>query len=408
MRLEDHLRSCSQLEQISEGGDDADESGSFEVPSKDDPYEAKIIWMRKTLDSVRVPWMNDSKKLTVNRQHLLQYSHEQLTKFTPYDMHKEFQILFEGEISHDAGGLTKEWVCSLTKVLLSVETELFVQSKTDNISYLINPEWRPDKLSLYHFTGLIFGKAFFESIPVPCHLNRIIFKQLIGEAVTLEDLRFSDLSLFSSLHYIADNDITGILFEKFSVGKAELKPNGSDVAVTNLNKQEYISLRVAYEAYAKVKAPLDAFLEGFYKVVSKELLVCLSFDELELALCGIPFIDVQDWEANTTYRGVYTYKHHVIKWFWEVVSSLSQEQLSNLLLFSTGTSRLPVEGFRAFRTLRGEAARFTIESLGLEFLYPRAHTCFNRLDLPLYKTKPDLESALSYVIENHSAGFGME
>jgi hypothetical protein len=380
----------------------------FESPGKDAPYETKITWLRSALETVRVPWIQESKKLSVNRQQLLQYSYEQLLKFTPHDMHKEFHVLFEGEISQDAGGLTKEWVCTLTTQILSQETGLFVISQADAVSYSINPEWSPAKLQLYNFTGMVLGKALFESIPIPCHLNRTLFKHLVGASISLEDIRFLDYSLYSSLVFASENDITGVLFEKFSVGKTELKPGGLEESVTDLNKQEYINLRVNYEAYSKVKEPLDLFLDGFYKVVPKELLICLDCAELELALCGIPFIDAQDWEENTVYRGVYSPIHPLVKWFWEILTTFSQDQLSKLLLFCTGTSRLPVEGFRALRTLRGESANFTIESIDIDFVFPRAHTCFNRLDLPLYKSKSDLEGSLLYVIENHCSGFGME
>lgn len=405
-RYEGHLANCRQLNDASEDQDSS--IMQFEAPSKDAPYETKVTLLRGILETVRVPWIEDFKKLTVNRHQLLQYSYQQLLKFTPHDMHKEFHVHFEGEISQDAGGLTKEWLCTLTKQILSLESELFLLSQADNVSYFINPENKQDKLHLYNFSGMVFGKALFESIPIPCPLNRVLFKHLVGESITLEDLQFLDFSLYSSLNFVLNNDITGVLFEKFCVSKYELKPGGQSIAVTNENKVEYINLRINYETYDKVKDQIDSILDGFYKVVSKELLECLTFDELELALCGIPYIDVEDWEENSVYRGNYHSKHKVVKWFWEILRTFKQEQLSNLLLFCTGTSRLPVEGFRALRTTRGETAKFTIESLGLEFLYPRAHTCFNRLDIPLYDSKEDLQTSLLYVIENHCAGFGME
>ena len=39
---------------------------------------------------------------------------------------------------------------------------------------------------------------------------------------------------------------------------------------------------------------------------------------------------------------------------------------------------------------------------------PRAHTCFNRLDLPRYPTYEDLKVALDYIAKNDIVGFGME
>jgi len=65
-----------------------------------------------------------------------------------------------------------------------------------------------------------------------------------------------------------------------------------------------------------------------------------------MKLNGLPFIDLTDWEVNSIYKGSYYKNHQVIKWFWEVMKELDQEQLSKFFHFCTGSTRLPVEGFR--------------------------------------------------------------
>jgi E3 ubiquitin-protein ligase NEDD4 len=39
---------------------------------------------------------------------------------------------------------------------------------------------------------------------------------------------------------------------------------------------------------------------------------------------------------------------------------------------------------------------------------PRAHTCFNRLDLPRYPTYGYLKEAMDYIAKNEIVGFGLE
>jgi hypothetical protein len=41
-------------------------------------------------------------------------------------------------------------------------------------------------------------------------------------------------------------------------------------------------------------------------------------------------------------------------------------------------------------------------------LYPRAHTCFNKLDLPTYDSQAELEAYLSIVISTEITGFTIE
>ena len=57
--------------------------------------------------------------------------------------------------------------------------------------------------------------------------------------------------------------------------------------------------------------------------------------ELELLLCGMQEIDVEDWQRNTVYRH-YAPQSKQIQWFWQFVRSLDQEKRSKLLQFVTG------------------------------------------------------------------------
>ena len=51
--------------------------------------------------------------------------------------------------------------------------------------------------------------------------------------------------------------------------------------------------------------------------------------------------------------------------------------------------------------------RFCIEKVGKETWLPRSHTCFNRLDLPPYKSYEQLVEKMTFAIEE-TEGFGQE
>jgi hypothetical protein len=93
-----------------------------------------------------------------------------------------------------------------------------------------------------------------------------------------------------------------------------------------------------------------------------------------------------------------------IQRFWRFVKELDNESRSCLLQFVTGTSRVPVTGFEFLRGSNG-AQKFTIEKWGDTRSLPRAHTCFNRLDLPPYGNYEELKTALIKAIEGYQ-GFG--
>ena len=153
---------------------------------------------------------------------------------------------------------------------------------------------------------------------------------------------------------------------------------------------------------------LGELLKGFYDIIPARLITPFDFQELELLVCGLATIDVNDWRTNTVYQGgIFHADHPVICWFWEVVDSLTHTQQSKLLQFTTGTSGVPVQGFGGLMSFDGAVARFTVENLGAKTppptattrLFPRAHTCFNRISLPLYSSMQQLREFLTLAIE---------
>ena len=63
--------------------------------------------------------------------------------------------------------------------------------------------------------------------------------------------------------------------------------------------------------------------------------------------------------------------------FWKVLREFSQEQRAWFLQFATGTSRVPVEGFKGLVGMRGPQKFCIHRAYGPERL-PSAHTCFNQ------------------------------
>ena len=142
-------------------------------------------------------------------------------------------------------------------------------------------------------------------------------------------------------------------------------------------------------------------------------LTIFDANELELSLCGLPKIDLQDWQANTNYSGLFEVKGKnspPVKWFWEVVTNdFDQEMRARLLQFVTGTSGVPSRGFSVLQGNDGNVKKFTIHGVdSLTYVYPRAHTCFNRIDLPYYKTKAELYERLKQAVTLSGVGFDIE
>ena len=67
---------------------------------------------------------------------------------------------------------------------------------------------------------------------------------------------------------------------------------------------------------------------------------------------GLPDIDVDDLRANTECSG-YSATSPVIRWFWEAVGEMDKQERAQLVQFVTGTSKVPLEGFKALQGISG-------------------------------------------------------
>jgi E3 ubiquitin-protein ligase HUWE1 len=136
-----------------------------------------------------------------------------------------------------------------------------------------------------------------------------------------------------------------------------------------------------------------------------DLISLFDAHELELLISGLPDIDLEDLRANTEYHG-YTSNDQVICRFWHVMRGCSQEEKALFLQFVTGTSKVPLDGFKALQGSDG-VKRFNIHKVqNATHLLPTAHTCFNQLDLPEYGTEDLLRERLLLAIKEGATGFG--
>uniref|UniRef100_H2YXU3 HECT-type E3 ubiquitin transferase n=1 Tax=Ciona savignyi TaxID=51511 RepID=H2YXU3_CIOSA len=164
-------------------------------------------------------------------------------------------------------------------------------------------------------------------------------------------------------------------------------------------------LQVQAPAIHQMEKQTKGFLDGFNEVVPLQWLQYFDERELELMLCGMQEFDVDDWNRHTIYRN-YTRNSKQVVWFWQYIHEIDNEKRARLLQFVSGTCRIPVGGFAELLGSNGPQ-KFCIEKVGKETWLPRSHTCFNRLDLPPYKSYEQLREKLTMAIEE-TEGFGQE
>uniref|UniRef100_A0A182PSX1 HECT-type E3 ubiquitin transferase n=1 Tax=Anopheles epiroticus TaxID=199890 RepID=A0A182PSX1_9DIPT len=375
-------------------------------------YKQKYEYFKSQLQKpTNVPNKIDIK---VRRASILEDSYRVINSVTRIDLLKtKLWVEFEGETGLDYGGLAREWFYLLSKEMFNPYYGLFEYSAMDNYTLQINPNsglCNEEHLNYFRFIGRIAGMAIYHGKLLDAFFIRPFYKMMLQKSIDLKDMEAVDTEYYNSLLYIKENDPSSLMLtfsvdeESFgTTNQRELKPNGADLEVSNENKDEYIRLVIDWRFEARVKDQMQAFLEGVGSLVPMHLLKIFDENELELLMCGIQSIDVNDWKKNTMYKGDYYANHAVVQWFWRAVLSFNNEMRARLLQFVTGTSRVPMNGFKELYGSNGPQL-FTIEKWGTVNNFPRAHTCFNRLDLPPYESYAQLKEKLISAIEG-SQGF---
>ncbi|KAM6171807.1 NEDD4-like E3 ubiquitin-protein ligase WWP1 [Erethizon dorsatum] len=355
-------------------------------------------------------------KINVSRQTLFEDSFQQIMALKPYDLRRRLYVIFRGEEGLDYGGLAREWFFLLSHEVLNPMYCLFEYAGKNNYCLQINPAStiNPDHLSYFCFIGRFIAMALFHGKFIDTGFSLPFYKRMLSKKLTIKDLESIDTEFYNSLIWIRDNNIEECGLEMyFSVdmeilGKVtshDLKLEGSNILVTEENKDEYIGLMTEWRFSRGVQEQTKAFLDGFNEVVPLQWLQYFDEKELEVMLCGMQEVDLADWQRNTVYRH-YTRNSKQIIWFWQFVKETDNEVRMRLLQFVTGTCRLPLGGFAELMGSNGPQ-KFCIEKVGKDTWLPRSHTCFNRLDLPPYKSYEQLKEKLLFAIEE-TEGFGQE
>ena len=344
----------------------------------------------------KIDWTDGCDNIELSRENCLE---ESVEKIEFVDLWRELKISFNGEIASDAGGLYREWFTILIEELEKKEMNLFERSECDEINYIFNRNLNENSdwsFKYFNILGRLIAKSLIDNITINLSFNCLIYKLILGEKINFEDLKNIDTSLYTSLlsmknmkpEELASMEIYYSIQYQNDDGQViteELIPGGNNIKVTDIN--DYIEKRINH-LVSKSQILIYHIQEGLFSFIPKEILCSINSSEFELLVCGQPFIDVNDWNKNSIYKGDYNKNHKLVKWFWDEVYKLSQEDLRKLLQFSTGTSRVPINGFKKLESNRGEIAKFCLNSVAYnenkKNNYIRAHTCFNRLDVPIF------------------------
>jgi ubiquitin-protein ligase E3 C len=358
------------------------------------------------------------------------------------------------EAGIDGGGVTKEFLTSITTEAFNPEKLLF----TENSQHALYPnptsvevhkemlrllghsddteehrESVRDLLQRYEFLGRVVGKCLYEGILIDINFASFFLSKWAlfgghnnaskesGYKASVNELRDLDEELYQGLmslkHYPGDVAEWGTYFAvnntitlpngQTKTMEHNLIANGSNTLVNRGNRLVYMAKVAQYRLSVQSHLQTSSFLTGLSSIIQPSWLNMFNQKELQTLVGGAATpLDISDLRAHTTYNGVYEIgtdglEHPSIQLFWSIMLELPDAERRKVLKFVTSTPRAPLLGFGSLNP------RFTIRDAGDdEKRFPTASTCVNLLKLPRFRSKEALRERLLYAV-NSGAGFDL-
>ena len=348
--------------------------------------------------------------------------------------HLSFSVVFKGEYVVGEGGPYRQFFADLSS---EIQPAHFAPEEKDEMPILvptpnnkgevkdfkeywtINPSCiSTQDLALYEYLGVLMGVCIRTNVHLTLDLASICWKPLVGESLTLQDLYEIDVGFVNRLHYVMEapkEDFENIIMETFAVTLSdgsviELCENGLETPVTFENKNDFI-IKAISARLGESSVQNHAIKKGLTKIIPEGLLNLMTPEELREAVCGKIECDLVLLRRNTKYGGNNPKElenSDTVKWFWEVLEEITEEDRLKFIVFCWGQERLPAndEEFKLSKT------RFMIkpainQSYG-DGALPRANTCFFNFELPMYSSKEVLREKLLLAIRTDNKSMNAE
>ncbi|XP_034557621.1 probable E3 ubiquitin-protein ligase HERC6 [Notolabrus celidotus] len=347
-------------------------------------------------------------QLTLRRTHLVEDTFRHLAAADHCAFQKELLVLFKDD--RKLMNVNKsDLFLHIFDELIQPESDMFMYNKSETLL------WFPSKPKVekktYFLFGVLCGLALYNNNIIHLPFPLVLFKKLLRVKPSLDDLKEFDPVMGESLRCILEDytpDEVDSLETTFTAPwdgeEVELDPKEPGKPVTATNKKQFVNAFVDHAFNKSVEGVFKEFERGFFKVCEHDVVGFFQPEELQAVMVGQENYDWDVFKQNTVYEGDYHAEHPNIIAFWEVFEKLTDEEKKKLLLFVTGSDRVPFLGMESIRM------RVSVLPNTNEIHQPESLTCHNLLYLPLYQRYPVEETMQTKLLQAiyHNRGFRKE
>lgn len=217
--------------------------------------------------------------------------------------------------------MRKEFFQLIIKELFDPNFGMFLYNEKKRIYWFNGKSIEPN--INFELIGIVAGLAIYNNIILDIHFPLALYKMLVNQKPTLDDLREWQPEIAKSMEFILNYKdpnvpLSEVLDLNFTIESEqfgekiteELKPGGAGISVTEQNAQEYVKLFIHHTFYKGCESQFEFFKKGFFKAASVETIV--SFfkpEELEQLIIGSKLLDFDNMYKKCKYRGGFNAEH---------------------------------------------------------------------------------------------------
>ena len=259
---------------------------------------------------------------------------------------------------------------------------------------------------MYEIVGRFVGIAIATGHRLPVDLSTMLYAKLMRKFISLGALEEYEPSAFKFFKKILKSDepnSLGIPLPSTAQLPEDVVEWPSDVS----ERLAIIINAVTNYVTGDVQERFTAFQKGLFYVVDQHVFRCgILTSDLRGILYGESEVNVNDLITSFIFdeEGTgYTPESPQILMLQQILNNWTEEEKRQFLHFVTGSSSIPAGGFHRLNP-RIFIVRYRVPGVAVEDLFPKAHTCFNGLDLPEYNSSDLMESRLRTSMA-HGTGF---
>ena len=302
---------------------------------------------------------------------------------------KLFFVRYEGEKGIDSGGLTKDAINQAfvsffhpSSKLVEPCYNLKCNSKKSNFYLPITKLEKTESLAnVYSTFGQLLAAILLQenrqNIPFP----PLVWKLLIDREtnITIDDIKSID----------ANFCLRNTRWTCFNWFGEEMLLPGHTIDEAFFDKEQYESECVKFRVM-DLMFFIDNMRKGF-KSVYKDIKLFGDWQTIRDALHS-DSIDIDVLIKSLHFGGIVgerleTYKNM----FTNIIKTFSQNELKLLLTFTTGTPFIPIFS---------SVFKFSVDFSGNVGKLPVAHTCSNKIEIPMYGSQEEMSRKILYAISN--------